>query len=165
MHDVSRTALAVIIAAAVFLMVAVWSRPMTEKALREPTVVVGSSVRLTPTPPRAGEVSVGRFERTFINLTIIGYQPPRSGRVEVVVRLLGPDGRAPREISKFLVFPNQSFVARGAEDARAQLLAVRDCPPNDAGACIGDVEVSLEPLQGTGEGATLTLGAVEIELK
>jgi hypothetical protein len=163
MQHLSRTALAVIIAISVLLPISVWRGAMTSDGTdREPTVYVGKPVRLTPIIVKADDAEASKADRTFLHMTMTAYQPPQSGRVEIVIRAIPKGGAPPRDISRFSVFPNQRFKARKNEEIRAQLLAVRECAPSEAQACIGDVEVSLQPVQGTGEGANLTVGVVEI---
>jgi hypothetical protein len=135
---------------------------MTRRAGADVTAMPGQSVSLKPRAPRA---AASGGQRVFVALSVIGYQPPRDGRIEVVVRAIGASGGERRDIGRFVVFPSKPISTSAPGDAQSHLFEVKGCLPADIATCIQHVEVELVAVQGPGTGASMTLGPVEIELR
>lgn len=150
--------------AAVFASFAAWGGWMTRRAVAETIVTPGQVVRLTPLQPRVVEPRAD-VQRTFILLSVVGYQPPRDGRVEVVVRALDRSGGMRQDIGRFVVFPSQPILTSVPGDAQSHLFEVKGCQGREAALCAARVEVELVAVQGSGAGASMTLGPVVVELR
>ncbi len=149
-----------------------WSGSMTRQAAAETIVIPGQTVSLIPQTVRSGTSNGGgttnpaaSTQRTFVLLSVVGYQPPRDGRVEVVVRALDRSGGVRQDIGRFVVFPSKPIVTSAPADAQSHLFEVKGCSGAQAAQCAAGVEVELVAVQGSGAGASLTLGPVVIELR
>ena len=141
-----------------------WGGFSMRQAAGEQIAVTGRPAMLVPDAPKAAETA-GQPSRVFVVVTMTGYRPPTSGRVEVVVNALDRSGTARREIGRFVIFPNEPFTSRGAGDRRMDRFEIKGCAPADAVSCAGRIEVEVLPLSGSGAGAQVTLGGAEIELR
>lgn len=142
---------------------------MTGGAAADTIVRTGKPVSLVPAATRVLPVETATQDktvrRTFVLLSVTGYQPPLSGRVEAVVTAITRDGREALEVGRFAVFPNQPIVAGPGSSPRMHLFEVPGCPIENRLSCVRRVSVELMAVQGTGEGASLTLGPLEIEIR
>ena len=135
----------------------------TQRAGADVIATPGRSVSVKPLAPRAAAGSSA--QRVFVSLSVVGYQPPRDGRIEVVVRAVLLTGAERRDIGRFVVFPNKPISTAVPSDAQSHLFEVKGCSVADVATCINRVEVELVAVQGVGEGASMTLGPVAIELR
>jgi hypothetical protein len=92
-------------------------------------------------------------------VSVTGFQPPREGGVEVVVKAQAKDSPEEHEIGRFAVFPETPFKAPDPSKAKRFGLPL---PQELAASKAVTLRVYLVPFKGSGEGARLELGGAEI---
>jgi hypothetical protein len=118
------------------------------------TLAVVTATAAPSIAPRPADQS----PRLIVKVT--GYQPPPNGAVQAVVKVQG-DGTGPdRVIGRFGVFPTTGFTS--ADPSRAQTYGL-PLPKDLANRNAVKLSVQLEPIRGSGEGASLEVGSAEIQ--
>jgi len=117
---------------------------------------VDKPVVVTVTPPPVTE-RVDQPARVVIIVT--GFQPPRGGTVEAVVKVQREGTETEQEIGRFGIFPNAQF--KVADPAKGQRFGF-SLPKELAGGRPVKLKVELVPSRGEGKGASLELGGAEI---
>ena len=100
---------------------------------------------------------LGQSPRVIVSVT--GYEPPREGGVEVVVKAQSESSPKEQEIGRFAVFPETAFKAPDPSKAKRFGLPL---PRVLAASKSVTLRVYLVPFRGSGEGALLELGGAEI---
>ena len=95
--------------------------------------------------------------RVIVKIT--GYQPPPNGAVLAVVKIQGEGAGTDREIGRFGVFPTTPFTR--SDPSRAQTFGL-PLPKKLANRRALKLSVQLEPIRGSGTGASLEVGGAEI---
>jgi hypothetical protein len=114
-------------------------------------------------PAQAGrQESAGRRQPTHVELSVLGFTPPAEGGVQAVVGLQAEGGGTVRELGRFGIFPNEAFRAGSPAEAQRFVFRLPERAAEDAGGQ-ARLSVGLVPYGGTGEGARLELGGVEIQ--
>jgi hypothetical protein len=112
------------------------------------TAVASSSVTARPADQPA---------RLIVKIT--GYQPPPNGAVLAVVKFQGEGAGPDWEIGRFGVFPTTPFTR--LDTSRAQTFSL-PLPKELANRKALKLSVQLEPIRGSGTGASLEVGCAEI---
>jgi hypothetical protein len=99
----------------------------------------------------------GQSPRVIVSVT--GFEPPREGGVEVVVKAQAEGSQKEQEIGRFAVFPEATFKAPDPSKAKRFGLPL---PQELAASKAVTLRVYLVPFRGSGEGARLELGGAEI---
>jgi hypothetical protein len=92
-------------------------------------------------------------------VSVTGFEPPREGGVEVVVKAQSESSPKEQEIGRFAVFPETAFKAPDPSKAKRFGLPL---PQVLAASKSVTLRVYLVPFRGSGEGALLELGGAEI---
>ena len=92
-------------------------------------------------------------------VSVTGFEPPREGGVEVVVKAQAKGSTKEQEIGRFGVFPETAFKAPDPSKAKRFGLPL---PPELAASKAVTLRVYLVPFKGNGDGARLELGGAEI---
>lgn len=100
--------------------------------------------------------------RRAVLIRLASYQPPTRGTVQVVVKAVRQSAD-PVELGRFAVFPNTAFGPDSEASQRTYQVPARACPSEPGLPCTLDLEVSLNPVAGTGEGARLSIAGATIE--
>ncbi len=120
------------------------------------TATAGSPAVVTATAaPQEGFTS--QSPRVIVSVT--GFEPPREGAVEVVVKAQAEGSQNEQEIGRFAVFPETAFKAPDPSKAKRFGLPL---PKELAASKAVTLRVYLVPFRGSGEGARLELGGAEI---
>lgn len=120
------------------------------------TATAGSPAVVTATAaPQEGFMS--QSPRVIVSVT--GFEPPREGGIEVVVRAQAEGSQMEQEIGRFGVFPETAFKAPDPSKAKRFGLPL---PKELAASKAVTLRVYLVPFRGSGEGARLELGGAEI---
>jgi predicted RNase H-like nuclease len=122
-------------------------------------VTVDKPAIVTATPGKALERVAADQPAPRVIVNVTGYQPPQKGAVRSVVKVQKPDGTE-QEIGSFGVFPDTAFKADPSRPRRYSFALPKELA---TGAVKLKVEVVPDKAQGTGEGARLELGGVEIQ--
>jgi hypothetical protein len=98
--------------------------------------------------------------RASIIVSVAGYQPPREGAVEVVVKAQLGKGGAEHEVGRFGIMPQASFSAKQPERMQRFRLIV---PPNLDLTGLEKLEVYVTPTLGDGAGARVEIKDAKME--
>ncbi len=120
------------------------------------SATAGSPAVVTATAAPA-EGFTSQSPRVIVSVT--GFEPPREGGVEVVVKAQAEGSPEEQEIGRFGVFPETAFKAPDPSKAKRFGLPL---PKELAASKAVTLRVYLVPFKGSGEGAVLELGGAEI---
>jgi hypothetical protein len=136
-------------AGAIFWELALAQNDRPSATVESPAVVTAKSA------PAEGFAS--QSPRVIVSVT--GFEPPREGGVEVVVKAQAEGSPEEQEIGRFGVFPESAFKAPDPSKAKRFGLPL---PQELAASKAVTLRVYLVPFRGSGEGALLELGGAEI---
>lgn len=150
----SRLAVAILLAA---------SCAMAANAEDKPAVVTaGQPAVVDVRPPVQTEATVEGNDSLIVQVT--GFKPPTKGSVQAVVTVKGESAQqGSTEIGRFGVFPNDVFTAGSGDPQRFRLTL----SPKASGLLQQQKKISVElvPSAGTGDGARLEIGGVNLAKK
>jgi hypothetical protein len=121
-----------------------------------PSATVDSPAVVTAT---AGPADGFTSQSPRVIVSVTGFEPPREGGVEVVVKAQAEGSQKEQEIGRFGVFPEATFKAPDPSKAKRFGLPL---PKELAASKAVTLRVYLVPFKGSGEGALLELGGAEI---
>jgi hypothetical protein len=131
-----------------------WELALAQNDLLSATVENPAEITATAAP---AEGFASQSPRVIVSVT--GFEPPREGGVEVVVKAQSESSPGEQEIGRFGVFPETAFKAPDPSKAKRFGLPL---PQDLAASKAVTLRVYLVPFRGSGEGALLELGGAEI---
>jgi hypothetical protein len=138
---------------------------MVASATDVPVVATPNQSAIVPVKPEAATAAAAQPGQTgSLVINIVGFEPPSKGTtVQAVVTVKGATGEV-HEIGRFGLFPNSRFKAKDGDDIQKFPLRL-----NPAAALLlkqeGKVSVDLVPYGGSGDGARLEIGKIDIQQK
>jgi hypothetical protein len=131
-----------------------WDLALAQNGSPSATVESPAVVTATAAPQ---EAFASQSPQVIVSVT--GFEPPREGGVEVVVKAQAEGSQMEQEIGRFAVFPETAFKAPDPSKAKRFGLPL---PKEVAASKAITLRVYLVPFKGSGEGARLELGGAEI---
>jgi hypothetical protein len=132
----------------------IWDSALAQNDRLLATVENPAVVTATAAP---AEGFTSQSPRVIVSVT--GFEPPREGGVQVVVKAQSERSPQEQEIGRFAVFPETAFKAPDQSKAKRFGLPL---PQELAASKAVTLRVYLVPFRGSGEGAQLELGVAEI---
>jgi hypothetical protein len=132
-----------------------WDLALAENDRPSSATVESPAVVTATAAPAEGFTT--QSPRVIVSVT--GFEPPREGGVEVVVKAQSEGSQKEQEIGRFGVFPQSAFKAPDPSKAKRFGLPL---PKELAASKTLTLRVYLVPFKGSGEGALLELGGAEI---
>jgi hypothetical protein len=149
---------------------AVLGGAMAGGAAERPVIATPGSAAVVALPaPTAGEAPAGRppassGKGATMVIDVLSFQPPPQGSVQAVVTVKSPSTGAVQEIGRFGLFPNSAFKA-ATRDAAQSFRLTLDPAATDKVQQQGQVSVGLVPFGGSGDGAQLEIGKIDLQPK
>jgi len=135
---------------------ALWPALTSAEGAGQAVATVDKPVIITATPPPRNAAAELRRMQAVVSVT--GYHPA-SNRSPVEVVVSGHvNGGTEQEVGRFGITPDSAFTVNSSEAQRFGL----DLPPSLATGAPVTFSVRITPIIGTGEGASVRIGDLEI---
>jgi len=143
----------------------VWGAMMPAKAVDVSAVATTKRAAVVSVRPKtSGKEEAFPGQPGSLVVDVVGFEPPPTGSVQAVVTVKAASTGETHEIGRFGLFPNSSFKAKDADQIQKFRLTL-----NPTAAKLveqhGKVSVDLLPNGGTGDGARLEIGKIDLTAK